>query len=104
MSMRLNLQWQHANFTPIQSTHTHTHALVEECVSGAVGPGVPELTIVQQVKDWTVMAGAQVGHGLRRGPRLIVEGGRIGHWKSESHTHTYTHTYTNQISIPFSHS
>lgn len=45
---------------------------------------VPPLTIVQQVKDWTAVAGSQTGNGFWQDARVIVKGGRVMNWKGRS--------------------
>lgn len=45
---------------------------------------IPPLTIVQQVKDWTAVAGSQTGHRLWQHARVIVKGGRIMNWNRRS--------------------
>ncbi len=44
----------------------------------------PPLTIVQQVKDWTAVAGSQTGHRLGQDARVIVKGGWVMNWNRRS--------------------
>lgn len=45
---------------------------------------IPPLTIIQQVKDWTAVAGSQTDHRLWQDAWVIVKGGWVMNWNRRS--------------------